>query len=235
MCDRFKDIYRHQADRYERLVAREDQRGNLFEALNDITPLIGLDIVEFGAGTGRLTRLLSLLANRICALDIEPAMLAVADSMMRATGMSNWSLAIGDNARMPVASNSADLVIEGWSFAHMMAWQPQLWRTCADAMLAEMMRILKPGGAAVLIETLGTGRRRPEAPAPELRKLYNYWESRCGFDSRWIRTDYQFASPAEADELTRFFFGAAMADEWLAPGRVILPECTGIWWKRCPP
>ncbi len=232
MRDHFRQIYRHQADMYERLVAREDQHGNLFEALIDIVPLHGLDVVEFGAGTGRLTRLLSLMARRVSAFDIEPAMLAEASLMLPTTGMSNWSLAIGDNARMPAASNSADLVIEGWSFAHIMEWHPQQWRERADAMLAEMRRILKPGGMALLIETLGTGRRQPQAPTPELATLYHYWESSCGFNMRWIRTDFQFASRSEADELTRFFFGDALADEFLAPRSVILPECTGIWWRR---
>ena len=232
MSDRFKEIYRCRAEMYERLVAREDQHGNLFEALIDIVPLEGLDVVEFGAGTGRLTRILSLMAGRVSAFDIESAMLAEASLMLPTTGMSNWSLAIGDNANMPVTSNCADVVLEGWSFAHVTEWHPQDWREQTDLMLAEMRRILKPGGMALLIETLGTGRRRPQAPTPELAKLYQYWQASCGFDMRWIRTDYQFASRSEADELVRFFFGDAAADEWLSLSSVILPECTGIWWRR---
>ena len=128
MCDHFKQIYRNQADMYERLVAREDQQGNLFQALNDIAPLHGKDIVEFGAGTGRLTRLLAVVAAHVFAFDIEPAMLTLAATIMRETGLSDWSLALGDNASMPVASSSADLVIEGWSFAHAVAWYPQQWQ-----------------------------------------------------------------------------------------------------------
>ena len=232
MSDHFRNIYRHQAEQYARLVAREDQHGNLFAALNEIIPLHGLDVVEFGAGTGRLTRLLAVLVNRIRAFDIEPAMLAQAKSLMTATGMTNWSVALGDNGRMPVASDCADLVIEGWSFAHVTRWYPQNWRQRADAMLAEMERILKPGGTAILIETLGTGRRQPQAPTAELANLYAYWQDRRGFSRRWIRTDYQFASSAEADELTRFFFGDELAVACLSGEKVILPECTGIWWKR---
>ena len=231
--DFFRDIYRHQAERYDRLVAREDTHGNLFGALNEIVPLGGLHVVEFGAGAGRLTRLLALQAAQICAFDIEPAMLRQLAPQMRATGLTNWYAALGDNGRMPLASNCADLVIEGWSFAHVREWHPQCWRQRTDAMLAEMARLLKPGGAAVLIETLGTGKRRPQ-PSIKLAELYHYWQEQCGFQSRWIRSDFQFASPAEADELTRFFFGDALADECLADGGVMLPECTGIWWKRIP-
>ncbi len=231
--DFFQDIYRHRAKQFDRLVAREDAQGNLFGALSEITPLSGLDVVEFGAGTGRLTRLLSVAVERIFAFDIEIAMLKQADAAMRASGMTNWRLALGDNGRMPVASNCADLVIEGWSFAHAVGWYPDDWLARTDAMLAEMARILKPGGMAILIETLGTGRRRPQ-PTDKLARLYRHWRDGHGFESRWIRTDYQFASPEEADELTRFFFGDALADECLDTGSVILPECTGIWWKRVP-
>lgn len=229
----FRDIYRNRAEQYDRLVAREDAHGNLFAALNEISPLGGGNVVEFGAGTGRLTRLLSVTVERIFSFDIEPAMLEQADAAMRSSGMTNWHLALGENGRMPVASNCADLVIEGWSFAHVIGWYPQDWLARTDAMLAEMARILKPGGTAVLIETLGTGRRRPQ-PTDKLTQLYSHWREQHRFESRWIRTDYQFASPEEADDLTRFFFGDAMADEYLADGSVILPECTGIWWKRIP-
>ena len=100
-------------------------------------------------------------------------------------------------------------------------------------MLAEMRRILKPGGTAILIEDFGIG-RQPQAPSEAASQLYSYWRVNCGFSQRWIRTDYHFASPAEADELTRFFFGDAVVENCLEAGKVILPECSGIWWKNFP-
>ena len=231
MTDRFRDIYNHQAEAYERLAAREDQAGNLFAALNEIRWMDGVDVVEFGAGTGRVTRLLSVMVNRIYAFDIAAAMLAQARAGMETSGMTNWTISCGDNCRMPVAADSADVVIEGWSFGHVMGWYPQRWQECADAMLAEMERIVRPGGEAILIETMGTGQRRPQPPTDALAALYAYWQEEHGFEYRWIRTDYQFASLEEADELIRGFFGDEMADKVLGAGKVIVPECTGIWWK----
>ncbi len=231
MTDHFKNIYTNHADLYERLVAREDQHGNLFSALNDIHPMSGLDVVEFGAGTGRVTRLLSVMVNQIFAFDVAPAMLVEARDYLQTTGMTNWGLAQADNRQMPVASNSADVVIEGWSFGHVTGWYPDDWHTQVDMMLAEMERIVKPQGTIILIETMGTGNRQPQPPSDGLAKLYQYWQDKHGFEYRWIRTDYQFASIEEADELTRFFFGADLANRVVESNKVVLPECTGLWYK----
>lgn len=232
--DEFKDVYRRNAAAYDRLVAREDYQGNVFAALNAIQPLHGLSIVEFGAGTGRLTRLLTVLAERIAAFDIEPAMLALARDNLTATGTSNWTLAAGDNLRMPVTANCADLALEGWSFNHVMAWHPEDWRERIDGMLKEMARVLKPGGVAILLETMGTGTRRPRIPNRRLKLLYHYWQESCGFDFRWVRSDYQFATPQEARDLLRGVFSESLTNTWLAAGMTLLPQCTGIWWRRFP-
>ncbi|MGB1287730.1 MAG: class I SAM-dependent methyltransferase [Aggregatilineales bacterium] len=231
MTDHFKNIYTHEANHYKRMVSREDMHGNLFSALLEIADPSNKSVIEFGAGTGRLTRLLSVMVNQIIACDIAPAMLHEAQKSLALTGMTNWHLSQSDNRAMPFAANSADVVIQGWSFAHTRAWSPDNWQTEIAKMIAEMKRLLKPGGTMILLETMGTGNKQPEAPMPELAELYAWWEVEYNLDYRWIRTDYQFESVEEADELTRFFFGDDLADSIVASGKTILPECTGIWWK----
>lgn len=229
--DHFQRIYQEEAQRYERLIAREDQQGNLFAALMDIHPFSGARVAEFGAGTGRVTRIMSVLVERIEAFDTAPAMLREAQRVLSESGMENWSLALADNRAVPLAADSADLAVEGWSFGHVMGWHGAAWQRQLDAMLAEMARVTKAGGSLVLIETMGTGQRQPQAPTAALAKMYAYLENDLGFSYRWIRTDYQFASVAEADELMRFFFGDEMADQLVAGKNVRIPECTGIWHK----
>ncbi|HOD45111.1 MAG TPA: hypothetical protein PKL21_09535, partial [Anaerolineaceae bacterium] len=52
-------IYRQSAQAYDLLVTREDVHCNLLKAIQWILPLEGRRVVEPGAGTGRLTRLLA--------------------------------------------------------------------------------------------------------------------------------------------------------------------------------
>jgi ubiquinone/menaquinone biosynthesis C-methylase UbiE len=227
----FAQIYRQHPERYEQMVAREDYQGNLLRAIRAIRPLDGLDVVEFGAGTGRVTRLLSPVVRYVYAFDATPPMLGVAVECLDAAGVRNASLGVSDNRAMPVRRSVADLAIEGWSFGHMVFWYPHTWREEFTRALGEMARVLRPGGTMVIIETLGTGSESPQPPWQEMADLYRWLEETQGFTSTWVRTDYQFESLHEAETLARFFFGDELAARVIAKQWIILPECTGLWWR----
>lgn len=227
----FHSIYANQADNYDRMVNREDYQGNILATLKMIRPLNGIDVVEFGAGTGRLTGLLAPHVRSIAAFDASAHMLDQARLNLERLGVNNWRVAVGDNRRLPIEGGVADLAIAGWSFGHSVGWYPETWRTEISLALREMERVLRPGGTAVILETQGTGREMPQPPHPGLAAYYAWLENEHGFASTWIRTDYRFASLQEADELTRFFFGDDLANRIVRENLVILPECTGVWWK----
>jgi ubiquinone/menaquinone biosynthesis C-methylase UbiE len=231
MTDHFQNIYAHHADQYEALVTREDCEGHILPALQAISPLAGLDVVEFGAGTGRLTTLLAPLVKSIRAFDVSSAMLDVARARLQRGGWSNWRAEIGDNRALPAETASADVAIQGWSFGHFCGWYPDTWRDEIGKAVQEMRRVLRSGGTAIMLETLGTGRESPQPPSDSLAAYYKMLEDELGFSVTWIRTDYRFESLAEAERLTRFFFGDALAEAVKANHWVILPECTGIWWQ----
>ena len=85
VTDHFRHIYQHDAERYDRLVSREDQHGNLFDLLMQLLPA-GETIVEMGAGTGRLTLMLTFVASQVLACDQSPYMLAVAETKLQQSG-----------------------------------------------------------------------------------------------------------------------------------------------------
>lgn len=227
----FEEIYAHHADQYDALVAREDYQNNILPALERIHPLAGADVVEFGAGTGRLTRLLAPVVRRIRAFDASAHMLSIAEATLKKTGAANWSLAVADNRQLPVESGTADIAIQGWSFGHSVGWYPDTWQHEIGAALAEMRRVLRRGGTAILLETMTTGSETPRPPTPHLAAYYAWLEGEHGFAATSIRTDYRFVSLEEAESLTRFFFGDELADRVRRENLVILPECTGIWWR----
>jgi len=228
----WKRLYNERANDYERLIRNEDFEGNLFKALNQLHPIQDAEIVEFGAGTGRVTAQLVPSARRVSAFDLTPSMIKVAPRKLAQQPKRNWSLGLADNRAMPVQDHSADVTIEGWSFAQIASWNSDAWQQEVGKALSEMLRIVRPGGTAIMIETLGTGSSTP-TPPERFVPLYRWLETEWHFNSMWIRTDIRYASEREAAELITPLFGEATLKALIQTAEgVVLPECTGIWWRR---
>lgn len=231
MTDPQRIIYQTDADRYEALIAREDHQGNILRTLRQIVPdLASRFTLDLGAGTGRLARLLAPHVTYVRAFDESKEMLRVCRDRLAASGLSNWSVDVADHRHLPVADAFADLAVSGWSVSYLASWGNEKWRANLEEWLAEMKRVLRPGSFIVLFESLGTGHESPYR-LPHLENFYP-WLDEVGFQNTWIRTDYKFESLEEAEYLARFFFGDEMGDNVLKNNWVILPECTGVWWKQ---
>ena len=225
-----KEVYEAHAGQYERLIRREDYQGNILAAIESYCPLDGLEVVELGAGTGRLTRLLAPHVGSIKAFDSSAHMLEVAEKSLHEMGLSNWKAGVADHRQVPVEDSDADLVIASWSFCYLAVWGGADWKSALQDGLREIERILRPGGMVILIESLGTGTEKPRPP--EHLEAYFDWLTEAGFERGWTRTDYRFESLEEAVELSTFFFGEELGSEVREKNWVILPECTGVWWRR---
>jgi len=225
-----EEIYKTEGDQYEALITREDYQGNILKALYEITSVENYVVYDLGAGTGRLACLLAPLVKYIRAFDVSEEMLRVCRKKLGAGGLINWQVDVADHRQLPVADQSADLVVSGWSVAYLAVWNPETWRTELEKWMSEMKRVLKPNGHIVLFDSLGTGN---EAPT-QLDHLKNYysWLAETGFQHKWIRTDYKFESLSEAEYLSRFFFGDELGDKVKENKWQILPECTGVWWRE---
>lgn len=230
MSERQRKIYQSEGDRYEAMVAREDYQGNIPGALDQIVNVDGLDVVDLGAGTGRLAVMLAPRVKSMRAFDMAEDMLRVCRRRLEASGLSNWRVDVADHRSIPVEDHSVDLVVSGWSVAYLYVWNPETWRGELEKWLDEMQRILRPGSFVVLFESLGTGHESPIRL--EHMKEYYPWLDKVGFQNKWIRTDYQFESIEEAEALASFFFGAEFGDQVKQNNWVVLPECTGVWWLK---
>jgi ubiquinone/menaquinone biosynthesis C-methylase UbiE len=225
-----REVYQAHADQYERLILSEDYQGNIPKQIARIRNSEGLEIIELGAGTGRLTRDLVKQANHVFASDVSFHMLEKASEILPDLGAGNYLLSVSDMRHSPFPSASADMVIAGWSFCYLAVWGGSLWQQEVDLGIDEVMRLLKPGGIFILLESFGTGTETPNPP-PHLNDYLGYLTKK-GFTSDWFRTDYRFSSVKEADEISSFFFGEEMSliirqNQW-----TILPECTSIFWLQ---
>ncbi len=222
----FVYIYNHKADLYQQMVACEDYQGNLLPAIQAILPLEGLDILETGAGTGRLTSLLAPEAHTICAFDLSLHMLKVARLRIAEHGFKHVHLAAADHRYLPAAEASADLLLAGWSLCYVYLERGSEWRSVLKQTLASFRRCLRRRGKLIVIETLGTGFEEPQRLLL-LREYLEFLED-CGFKMNWVRTDYRFESLQQARDRIPFFFGEEMLEKLQGN---ILPECTGLWWQ----
>ena len=201
-----REVYAKHAAEYEELVSREDYQGNILKSIEEIVALEGLDVLDLGAGTGRLACLLSSHVRTMLAFDLSAHMLGIARDKLRQSNLNNWSAVAADHCFLPLAGQFADLIVSGWSVSYVTVWSPDRWRFEADTWLAEARRVLRKGGTIILFESLGTG---TESPQP-LGHLENFtqWLNEKGFMKKLIRTDslLQTVSPRGKTFRTAIFW-----------------------------
>ncbi len=225
-----EEIYAGRALRYDDLISHEDKAGAIPRAISEIADHAGLDVVDLGAGTGRLAGLLAATARSLVLLDGSGRMLEAAAVKLNRAGHANWTVRVSDLRYLPLEDDSADLLVSGWSICYVASSNQPDHEENLRAVIREIERVLRPGGTAIIFETLGTGNTQPQPP-DSLTGYYTALEEEYGFHHRWLRTDYAFPSPEKARDLSAFFFGQEMPPKLTGPSGTDLPECTGVWWR----
>lgn len=221
------EIYQHYPSAYEQLVSHEDYQGNILTAVEELIDLRALEVADLGSGTGRFLRMLAPYAGLLLGLDRSLPMLRTSMSLSHSLVQDHWALAAAENSHLPLSSERFDLVIAGWTFGHATVWYEEGWREKVVPALGEMLRVLKPGGLALIFETMGTNAESPAPPTERLGDYYRFLEREMGFAHRVLETDYRFDSQQQARELIRFFFGEEMGSRVVSR---VVPEWTGLWW-----
>ena len=103
-------------------------------------------LLDVGCGGGHLSFTLASLVARAVALDASPAMLSTVRAAAAERGLSNLGTVQGSATALPFADASFDVVASRYSAHH--------W-TDLPAGLAEMVRVLRPGGHLLMIDTEG--------------------------------------------------------------------------------
>jgi demethylmenaquinone methyltransferase/2-methoxy-6-polyprenyl-1,4-benzoquinol methylase len=100
-------------------------------------------VADLACGTGDLASALAASGRRVVGLDISLEMLERASARIRAANGRAPRFAAGDMVALPLADTSVDVVTIGYGLRN----APRL-----DAALAEVTRILRPGGHVVTVD-----------------------------------------------------------------------------------
>lgn len=223
-----QQIYQDHSEIYEKMISRQPELADVVQA---IRPFDGLSILDLGAGSGRLASVLAARAGTLICTDASRQMLDLLDRKLSLQGIPrNWTTVVADHRELPIADNSIDLAVAGWSICYLTNAGQKEWRAHLERILAELERVLKPGGTVIIFETMGTGTETPDPPA-FLRDYYHALEADYGFAHRVLRLDYKFETVEEAASCTGLFFGPELTEKIRANRWATVPECAGVWWK----
>ena len=131
-----------------------------------------------------------------------------------------------DNREIDTIEGQYDIVIEGWSFGHLVVEENYKKDYWIDKLINASFRISKE--KIIFIETMGTNVEKAEAPGENLRHFYNKLRD-YGFNESVIQTNYLFESYKEAARIMGGFFGEKMQSEIENRKIKEVKEYTGIW------
>jgi len=99
--------------------------------------------LDVATGTGNTALALAPFVRRVIGLDLTREMLAHASRLTQERSVSNAEWVLGDASRLPFADDSFELYTVRAAPHHF---------TDFDGFLSEALRVLKPGGAAALVD-----------------------------------------------------------------------------------
>jgi SAM-dependent methyltransferase len=115
--------------------------------LQGLRPAAGMTVLEFGAGTGWLSRFLTQLGCEVILLDVSPSALMIARELYERQPVigerPSPQFLTFDGRRIDLPDRSVDRIVSFHAFHH--APNP-------DTVLHEFGRILRPGGVAGFVE-----------------------------------------------------------------------------------
>lgn len=218
------EVYQNYSDLYDELVNHEDYNNNLYNFLNNNIQWENKIVCEFGVGTGRVTKKYINNVQKAYVYDNSQHMIDKAK-----VNLSKWSdkivYSILDNNEISTIENKFDVIIEGWSFGHLVVQDNENQNKWMEMLITESRKRAKE---VIFIETMGT---KVETPNPPGEKLSNFYKElvKNGFKEYIIETDYKFNNYEEAGRIIGSFFGDSMKNDIIRNKLEVIKEYTGIW------
>jgi SAM-dependent methyltransferase len=221
-------------DLYDAENAAMDPGGLVLAAMDELAPWAGRTIVDLGCGTGWWLPRYAAQAGHVIGIEPAPATRLRALRRVAEAGLHNASVLAGSAEHTGLATASADVIHARFAY---------FFGPGADAGLAETLRVLRPGGALVVVDNdwrtgefaslLQQSLVRPGTVDPDA--VAAWWAAR-GAERRDVMSRWQFPSRDELAAVLRIEFPAAVADGWLAANasRTGLSYGYTLWTVRKP-
>ena len=191
--------------------AAMDRPGHVTDALRRV--FAGTDrLLDIGAGDGFTARALSTDARRVVALEPDGGMIDAAAALPWARGVAE---------SLPFATSSF-----GGAYATWACFFPSFH--AIDGAVAEVERVVRPGGPIALVNNLGDDEFTALAPRDISEPVQPFLD--LGFSLDVIKTRFEFESLHQAQELLGFYFGDAGREG----ARLSLGYRVGLFHKRSP-
>ena len=194
-----------------------DPRGLVLDAMREAAPWAGRSLLDLGCGSGFWLPGYAEEAARAIGVEPDPTLLPLArrrDARVRVLA--------GSAEHIPLPDASVDVVHARFAY---------FFPPAGAAGLAEVLRVLRPGGALVVVDNdLRAGRfaellaRLPDAEAQAQGRHTDAWWAERGAERTEVMSEWRFDSRADFEAVLRLEFPAEVADPWLTAN----PEALGL-------
>lgn len=192
----------------------------MLDALRALAPWDGKTIVDLGCGTGYWLARYAGQARRVIGIEPDPAVRARA--VRAAAGLPGTEVLAGSAEHTGLPAGGADLVHARFAY---------FFPPGTDAGLAEVLRVLRPGGSLLAVDNdyrwgefsrlLAAASSRP--PEQVAATVDEWWRAR-GAVRHEVRSELRFDSRDDLAAVLRIEFPAPVARAWLARN----PHATGL-------
>ena len=180
-------------------------------ALATLRPLAGADVVDVGCGSGYHLPILHAYGARVVGVEPHPPLLALARRRLASLGLDTITVHHAGAAALPLPTASVDLVHARWAYFFGPGCEPGL---------AEVARVLRPGGLAAFVDIDATrstfGRWfRQSHPGYDPAAVERFWAGQ-GFARRPLTIRWSHERREDLEAVVRLELPPQAADRALA-------------------
>lgn len=203
-----------------------DREGLVWSAIDALTSWHDRDVLDIGCGTG--FHLPHFAATARSVVGVEPHHDLAGIARRRTRRLGNVEVREGLADALPMVDSSVDVAHARWAYFFGPGCEPGL---------AELERVLRPGGIAVILDndptrsTFGSWFR---AGFPEIDPgvVEAFWNDR-GWSRMRVQTSWEFATREELEQVVRIELPAPAAETALAEhAGARVDYAVNLWWRR---